>query len=79
VSAATTTGCPPTAWWPARSCNRWGECADYQDVYGDRVFVIEYRQQDFDAGCADFPELSIVLRDLDVTAPGSGTYVFDAC
>jgi len=63
----------------AEECNRWSECGDYQEAYGDRVFVIEYRQQDFEAGCADFPELSIVLRDLNVTAPGSGTYVYDAC
>lgn len=63
----------------AEECNRWSECGDYQEAYGDRVFVIEYRQQDFEAGCADFPELSIVLRDLDVTGPGSDTYVYDGC
>ncbi len=63
----------------AEECNRWSECGDYQEAYGDRVFVIEYRQQDFTAGCADFPELSIVLRDLNVTAPGSGSYVYDGC
>jgi hypothetical protein len=49
----------------AEECNRWGECDDYRTVYGDRVFVIEYRQQDFDAGCSAYPGLSIVLRDLD--------------
>jgi len=63
----------------AEECNRWSECGDYQDTYGDRVFVIEYRRQDFEAGCADFPELSIVLRDRDVTGPGSDTYVYDGC
>lgn len=63
----------------AEECNRWGECADYVDVYGDQVYVIEYRRRDFDAGCADFPELSIVLRDLDLVGPGDRGYVRDAC
>lgn len=63
----------------AEECNRWDECADYQEVYGDRVYVIEYREQDFDKGCAEFPELSIVLRDLDVTTPDSGTYIYEGC
>jgi hypothetical protein len=63
----------------AEECNRWNECGDYQSAYGDLVFVIEYRQQDFDTGCADFEELSIVLRDLDVTTPSSASYVYDAC
>lgn len=63
----------------AEECNRWNECADYMDVYGDQVYVIEYRQQDFEAGCADFPELSIVLRDLELVPAGQGGYVFDGC
>jgi hypothetical protein len=63
----------------AEECNRYSECADYMDVYGDQVYVIEYRQQDFDAGCTDFPELSIVLRDLDLVPEGQGAYVFDGC
>jgi hypothetical protein len=63
----------------AEECNRWDECADYETVYGNRVFVIEYRDRDFAAGCADFPELSIVRRDLDVSTPSSPQYVYDAC
>jgi hypothetical protein len=63
----------------AEECNRWAECDDYRTVYGDRVFVIEYRQQDFDAGCSEYPGLSIVLRDLDVSMPSSGSYVYDGC
>lgn len=63
----------------AEECNRWDECGDYRTTYGDRVFVIEYRQQDFDAGCRDYPGLSIVLRDLDVSTPSSASYVFDGC
>ncbi len=63
----------------AEECNRWNECADYVSVYGNLVFVIEYRKQDFDAGCANFEELSIVLRDLAVSTPSSGSYVYDGC
>jgi hypothetical protein len=63
----------------AEECNRYDECADYTDVYGDQVYVIEYRRTDFDAGCRDFPNLSIVLRDLDLVGPGSGGYVYDGC
>jgi hypothetical protein len=60
-------------------CNRWNECADFTAVYGDQVYVIEYRRVDFEAGCRDFPELSIVLRDLNLVGPGSSAYVYDGC
>lgn len=63
----------------AEECNRYDECADYQAHYGNLVFVIEYREQDFNRGCSDFPELSIVLRDLNLTPPSSSSYVFDGC
>jgi hypothetical protein len=63
----------------AEECNRWNECGEYVGTYGNRVFVIEYRPQDFDAGCADFPQLSIVLRDLNVSTPSSSGYVYDGC
>ncbi|MBN2714473.1 MAG: endo alpha-1,4 polygalactosaminidase [Deltaproteobacteria bacterium] len=60
-------------------CNRWDECGDYQNAYGDLLFIVEYRKQDFNAGCTAFPELSIVLRNLDVSTPQSGNYVYDGC
>lgn len=63
----------------AEECNRYSECGDYQSAYGDLVFIIEYRDQDFAAGCQDFPELSIVRRDVEVTTPGSGTYKYEGC
>jgi hypothetical protein len=63
----------------AEECNRYDECDAYRAVYGDLVFAIEYRLQDFQAGCANHPELSIVLRDLDVSTPSSSTYVYDGC
>lgn len=63
----------------AEECNRYKECGDYVDVYGDLVFVIEYRDQDFEFGCENFPQLSIVRRDLDVSTPDEASYVHDAC
>ncbi|HEY5958134.1 MAG TPA: endo alpha-1,4 polygalactosaminidase [Polyangiaceae bacterium] len=60
-------------------CNRYSECDQYQAAYGNLVFIIEYRQQDFQKGCSAYPELSIVLRNLDVSAPGSSGYVYQGC
>jgi hypothetical protein len=64
----------------AEECGRFDECDAYTDTYGSNVIVIEYRRQDFNRACQNWgDELSVVLRDRDVTAPGSGTYVYDAC
>ena len=63
----------------AEECDRYSECDAYTGAYGDHVLVIEYRRRDFDAGCAAFPNLSIVLRDLDLVTPSSKDYVFDGC
>jgi hypothetical protein len=63
----------------AEECNRYAECDVYTGAYGDQVFVIEYRQQDFTAGCAAFPDLSIVLRDRNLVTPSAAAYVFAGC
>lgn len=63
----------------AEECNRYDECATYTAGYGASVFVIEYRRVDFDKGCRDFPQLSIVLRDRNVSPAGATGYVRDAC
>ncbi|MGE0790103.1 MAG: endo alpha-1,4 polygalactosaminidase [Sandaracinaceae bacterium] len=63
----------------AEECNRYSECMDYVDVYGDQVYVIEYRQADFDTGCFVFPNLSIVYRDRNLVGPGRPAYVYDGC
>ncbi len=60
-------------------CNRFNECGDFTAVYGNQIYVIEYRQQDFDAGCTSFPDVSIVLRDLNLVTPANGAYVYDGC
>lgn len=63
----------------AEECNRYSECDVYTGAYGDHVLVVEYRRRDFDAGCAAFPGLSIVLRDLDLVTPADAGYVYDSC
>ncbi len=63
----------------AEECARYNECNRYQRVYDDGVIEIEYRRKDFDKGCAQADELSIVLRDRQVRTPGSPRYRYDAC
>ncbi|MCK7622478.1 endo alpha-1,4 polygalactosaminidase [Streptomyces sp. RS10V-4] len=61
-------------------CARYQECADYADAYGNRVFDIEYRRQDFATACRTWGDrLSFVLRDRDVGRPGDPGYVHAAC
>jgi hypothetical protein len=63
----------------AEECNRYNECGTYTAGYGDHVIVVEYRQQDFTAGCTAYPNLSIVLRDVDLVTPQTAGYVYDGC
>ena len=60
-------------------CNLYQECDAFTATYGSQVYVIEYDRDAFESGCTDFPDLSIVYRDRDVSAPGSDTYARDAC
>ncbi|MCU7728928.1 endo alpha-1,4 polygalactosaminidase [Actinoplanes sp. KI2] len=64
----------------AEECADYSECQDYTATYGNHVIVIEYKQSGFTKACNSYGStLSIVLRDVDVTAPGSGSYVFKTC
>ena len=63
----------------AEECTRYAECAEFVAVYGRRVYVIEYRDSDFAAGCRRSPELSIIRRDLDLVPAGSAGYVYRSC
>jgi hypothetical protein len=61
-------------------CGRYGECGDFTDVYGVNLIDIEYRDNAFTKACkAVGATVSVVRRDVDVTAPGSRTYVYKAC
>lgn len=63
----------------AEECNVYDECDVYTGAYGDAVLVIEYTQGAFATGCSAFPQLSIVLRDLDLVTPADAGYVYDGC
>jgi hypothetical protein len=66
----------------AEECGRWKECGRYRANYGNLVFVIEYRKKDFRKDCQNKKlrkRLSIILRDINITQPGSGTYKYRAC
>jgi hypothetical protein len=61
-------------------CARWDECAPYADAYPGRVLDVEYRAEDLPAACA-FEEagVSVVLRDLEVAAPGAPGHAYGTC
>lgn len=63
----------------AEECNTYDECDAYIATYGAAVLMIEYVADDFEKGCMSYPEMSIVLRDLNLTTPGEGAYVYDGC
>jgi hypothetical protein len=62
-------------------CMRYNECDDYLDAYDGLVFDIEYGDPNaFAAACDDLgrPE-SMILRDLELTAPGDPAYLRETC
>jgi hypothetical protein len=64
----------------AEECAEYGECQSYQGVYGAHVIVIEYTRTSFDRACTQVgPSLSVVLRDVEVSPPGSAGYQFATC
>jgi hypothetical protein len=63
----------------AEECTHYDECDVYRDGYGDHVLMIEYQRADFDKGCAQYPGLSIVLRDRDLVRSDQPDYVFEGC
>jgi hypothetical protein len=64
----------------AEDCGKEKECGEYTRVYGDRVFDIEHTEKSFVAACGAIgARSSVVLRDEEVTAPGSDTYLYKAC
>lgn len=53
-------------------CTRYKECTDFAEAYANRVFVIEYRKQDFTAACRAWGKrLSLTLRDREVRPAGA--------
>jgi len=60
-------------------CNEFDECGEFTDVFGGQVYVIEYDRSAFEDGCAEYSDLSIVFRDVEVSTPGSATYHRESC
>ncbi|MFI7603447.1 endo alpha-1,4 polygalactosaminidase [Actinoplanes sp. NPDC049681] len=61
-------------------CGQYSECGDYVAVYGNQVIDVEYTKAGFTKACRSHgATLSIVRRDRDVSAPGTRSYVYDAC
>lgn len=60
-------------------CNQFRECGDYTAIYGDQIYVIEYREEDFDFGCENFADVSIAFRDLDLVTPTDDGYIYESC
>jgi hypothetical protein len=60
----------------AEECAEYDECGTYAKAFDDRVIVIEYSDSGLRKARSGFAgRLSIVRRDLDVSAPGSAGYV----
>lgn len=64
----------------SEECAVYDECVAFADAYANRVLVVEYARADFDKACRVVgSRVSVVLRDRNVTAPGSSSYVYAAC
>jgi hypothetical protein len=64
----------------AEECARYDECNGYRRVYANRMIEIEYRRKDLRRACRALgDEISIVLRDRQVSVPTAARYVYDAC
>ncbi|MEU4175771.1 endo alpha-1,4 polygalactosaminidase [Streptomyces sp. NPDC026589] len=64
----------------AEECGRYDECDAYASAYGDRVFVVEYTDDDYAKACSSVgAKVSVVRRDLDVRPAGQPGYVFRTC
>jgi hypothetical protein len=61
-------------------CGEFDECDDAARLFGHAVLAVEYEPEAFAAACAAIGEQSsVVLRDVDVSRPGSATYRYEAC
>ncbi len=63
----------------AEQCGTWDECAGYVAGYGELVWDVEYDAPGLTAACSQLPRWAVVRRDLDLTAAGESTHVFEQC
>lgn len=65
------------------SCQVWNECGAYIVHYGSNVLDIEYSdtgRHHFDEACARFgANISVILRDRNLTSPDDAAYIYQAC
>ena len=61
-------------------CGEYSECTTFSNAYNGNMVGIEYTDAAFQSACNAIGDTSaIVRRDVQVTAPGSSTYVIDQC
>lgn len=61
-------------------CGRYDECDVFRRAHGDDIVAIEYRRKDFAKACESVgDEVSVVLRDRNVSPKGSRGYAYDSC
>ncbi|MFD4572998.1 endo alpha-1,4 polygalactosaminidase [Streptomyces sp. NPDC058417] len=60
-------------------CGRWTECGDFVDAFGNNIVVVEYTDGGLATACEYGDRISVVRRDENVTAPGSGEYRYGTC
>jgi hypothetical protein len=64
----------------AEECGVYGECGEYAATYADHVLDVEYTDAGLAAACKGWSgRISIVERDLDVSAQGTDGYVYKTC
>jgi hypothetical protein len=64
----------------AEQCGVYGECDGYAAAYADHVLDVEYTDAGLAAACKGWSgRISIVERDLDVSAQGTDGYVYKTC
>ena len=61
-------------------CSRYDECEVFVEAYGEYVLMVEYRERDFNAGCASHGSThAVLLRDLNLVPSTARSYVYDDC
>lgn len=62
------------------SCGEFGECGEFAEVYGGRVYAIEYSPEGLSTACAQANgRFAVILRDQELTTPGQPGYAFSTC
>lgn len=64
----------------AEQCGRFRECSRYIRSFDRRVLDVEYDRPGYRRACSDVGNrIAVILRDVDVTRPGSTTYRYASC